>query len=66
MSADTLFKSQLKVIKNEISKNCYIIGNFNLDARMEYRDDFYNKMHLRNPLNFTLFVVLVRDGLDVW
>ena len=43
MSADTLFKSQLEVIKNAISMNCYIIGNFNLDARMEYRDDFYKK-----------------------
>ena len=47
MSADTLFKSQLEVIKNAISMNCYIIGNFNLDARMEYRDDYYKKINFK-------------------
>ena len=34
--------------------NCFILGDFNLDARMEYRDDYYCKTHLQNLLNVTL------------
>ena len=53
-SADDLFKNQLELIRDAIMPNCFIIGDFNLDARMEYRDDYYSKKHLRNLLDLTL------------
>ena len=36
MSADALFKAQLELISGAIAPNCFVIGDFNLDARMEY------------------------------
>ena len=54
MSADALFKAQLDLIKGAVAPNCFVIGDFNLDAGMAYRDDYYNKKYLRNLIDFTL------------
>ena len=54
MSADALFKAQLDLIKGALSPNCFVIGDFNLDASMAFRDDYYNKKLLRSLIDFTL------------
>ena len=54
MSADALFKAQLEIIKGAMMPNCFVIGDFNLDATIEYRDDYYSKKHLRNLIELTL------------
>ena len=54
LSADDLFKAQLEIIKGAMVPNCFVIGDFNLDASMEYRDDYYSKKHLRNLTELTL------------
>ena len=43
LSPDELFKSQLGVLKNALSPNCLILGDFNLDAGMEFRLDYPRK-----------------------
>ena len=54
MSADALFKAQLELIKGALAPDCFVIDDFNLDASMEYRDDYYSKKHLRSLIDFTL------------
>ena len=64
MSADTLFKAQLELIRGAVAPNCFIMGDYNLNAGMEYRDDYYSKKHLRNLIDLTLeynFRHLVQD-----
>ena len=40
------FEEQINVIKNALCKNCYILGDFNLDARMDSRPDYDRKIPL--------------------
>ena len=35
MSPNKLFENQLKIIQKALTNNCIIMGDFNLDARME-------------------------------
>ena len=36
MTPEAFFVEQLNVIKNVSCSNCYILGDFNLDAKMSY------------------------------
>ena len=54
MSAGELFGQQLVLICNLITPNCFIIGDFNLDARMEHRNDYTNKKYLDDLITLTL------------
>ena len=40
LSPNEFFKGQLEVIKNATVRNCLIMGDFNLDAGMEARQEF--------------------------
>ena len=48
VSPDVFFKIQLGLLRNALTNNCYILGDFNLDANMENRLD-YNR---RVPMNY--------------
>ena len=54
-SPEAFFMAQLGIIKNALSSNCYIMGYFNLNAKMDYRPDNHHHHHI--PL-----FVLPRDA----
>ena len=54
VSPDTFFSNQLRIIKNALSNNCYIMGDFNLDAKMEFRSDYHHRIPLSSLTNFAL------------
>ena len=54
MSASDLFEAQLELIKGALAPTCFVIGDFNLDASMEYRNDYYSKKYLRSLTNFSI------------
>ncbi len=47
MTPEDFFVEQLKVIKKASCINCYIMGDFNLDAKMSYRNDYHRKIPLK-------------------
>ena len=49
-----LFEIQLGIINKALTNNCYIMGDFNLDARMEGRPDYDRKVPLNILMNFAL------------
>ena len=49
-----LFEIQLGIIGKALTNNCYIMGDFNLDARMEGRPDYDRKVPLNILMNFAL------------
>ena len=46
MTTIELFEAQINVIKNALCCNCYVLGDFNLDARMDNRPDYNQKIPL--------------------
>ena len=44
--------SQLAINKNAVSNDCYIMGDFNLDAKMQSRPDYHRRIQLATPTNF--------------
>ena len=52
MSPNDFFKGQLAVLKNAIVKNCFIMGDFNLDAGMDARQDYGYKIPFELLSNF--------------
>ena len=53
MSPEMLFRSQLDVMRGAMTNNCLIMGDFNLDACMELRDDYNYKIHYGLLSEFT-------------
>ena len=49
-----IFETQLSIIKHALTSNCYVMGDFNLDARMEMRPDYDRRIPLNNLVNFAL------------
>ena len=47
MTPDAFFVEQLKIIKKALCTSCYIMGDFNLDANMSYRNDYHRKIPLK-------------------
>ena len=54
MSPIKLFENQLKIIKKALLSNCFIMGDFNLDARMEGVNSYNLKIPLCNLTEFAL------------
>ena len=52
MTPEAFFIEQLGVIKNATCENCYIMGDFNLDAKMIHRNDYYRKIPLNLLISF--------------
>ena len=40
VSPETFFSAQLQLLKRALTKDCLILGDFNLDAEMELRQDY--------------------------
>ena len=51
---NSFFDTQLGTIKNALTSNTYLLGDFNLDARMEMRPDYDRKVPLSCLVNFAL------------
>ena len=51
---DELFATQLGIIKKALTSNCYVLGDFNLDAKMENLCHYNYKTPLCNLANFAL------------
>ena len=49
MSPLKLFETQLNIMQNAITSNCFILGDFNLDARMEGVNTYNYKQLLFKP-----------------
>ena len=54
MSPIILFEKQLGIINYALTNNCFILGDFNLDASMENRPDYDRKLPLNMLNNFAL------------
>ena len=54
MSPDKFFKDQLKILSGAVCDNCFIMGDFNLDARMSNRPDYLRKEPLKLLNEFAL------------
>ncbi len=50
----TFFETQLSLIDNALTSNCYVMGDFNLDSRMDGRPDYDRKVPLNILTNFAL------------
>ena len=48
------FDTQISLVKNALTNNCYVMGDFNLDARMDMRPDYDHKVPLSCFTNFAL------------
>ena len=55
MSLETFFISQLGVVKNAQSKDCLVMGDFNLDVNMSMRPDYSYKSTLNHLTEFANF-----------
>ena len=53
MSPEALFIAQLCVIGRALTKNCLVMGDFNLDVNMEHRPDYCAKIPLNHLTAFT-------------
>ena len=59
MSPRQLFSNQLNLIERNVTSNTVILGDFNIDASMQFRDDYSRKL-LYQDLNLTI------DRLDLF
>ena len=61
----TFFDKQLGVVKNALTRNTYIMGDFNLDAKMEMRPDYDRRVPLSCLINFALENDLIQMVTEV-
>ena len=54
LSANGFFKAQLDLVGRVSTKNCIVMGDFNLDARMAHNQDYSQKTLLEILENLTL------------
>ena len=59
------FEAQINVIQNALCRNCYVLGDFNLDARMDNRPDYDRKIPLAILNEFANNNLYVLNGLGV-
>ena len=52
-SQSSFFAKQLEIIKNAICRNCFVMGDFNLEGGNNLRPDYQNKLLLNTLKNFT-------------
>ena len=61
------FEKQLSAVRNAICSNCYILGDFNLDARMSHRPDYLSKFAQEKLENFVTTENLIQVvNFDTW
>ena len=53
VSPEIFFAAQIEVVKNALTKNCLVMGDFNLDVRMALRNDYIYKIPLSRLTDFT-------------
>ena len=46
--------AQLDLLKNELTDNCVVMGDFNLDARIDLRLDYQHRVQFEILSNFAL------------
>ena len=54
MTPDAFFVEQIKILSNALCNNCFVMGDFNLDARMSNRQDYLRKEPLKLLNDFAL------------
>ena len=54
ISPTAFFETQVSLIRAALTKNCYVLGDFNLDARMDMRPDYDHKIPLSILTDFAL------------
>ena len=59
-SPNDFFKLQLSLLNDAMTKNCLLMGDFNLDAGMEFRNDYIYKNPFSLLSDFTLLNNLVQ------
>ena len=52
ISPKFLFETQLGLFREALTSNCYVMGDFNLDAMMENRPDYDRRIPLNKLNNF--------------
>ena len=55
LTPQAFFKEQLIVLKNALTKDCLVMGDFNLDVNMTMRPDYPYKIPLENLTDFANF-----------
>ena len=60
MTPDVFFVKQLGIIKSALCSNCYIMGDFNLDPKMNHRMDYSRKVPLKLLNDFALENYLIQ------
>ena len=58
------FETQLNLISKALTSNCYVQGDFNLDARMEFRPDYDRKLQLNCLTNFAFENNLIQSSRE--
>ena len=55
ISPEAFFSAQLGVLRGAMTKNCFVLGDFNLDAEMEHRPDylFIYVLNCHQPTSYT-------------
>ena len=67
ISPETFFTAQLDLLREAVTKNCFILGDFNLDARMELRNDYVYKVPFGFLSNFTIEKNLIQlVNFETW
>ena len=54
ISPNDFFKVQLNIVKSALKNDCIVMGDFNLDARMDHRPDYHHKVPLTFLSEFAL------------
>ena len=60
ISPESLFNSQLDLVKRSLSKNCILMGDFNLDLNMERRLDHCKRTYLMSYLYHTCWKKIIK------
>ena len=58
LTPQAFFKEQLIVLKNALTKDCLVMGDFNLDVNMTMRPDYPYKIPLENLTDFANFKLI--------
>ena len=67
LTVDKFFEKQLDLVKKALCKNCYVVGDFNLDVGMANRPDYSNKHTLEKLDVFVTSENLVQIvNFDTW
>ena len=53
ISPESFFNAQLGVLTGAMTKNCFVMGDFNLDGKMELRNNYLYKGPYNLLTNFT-------------